>query len=113
MASYRSQLRESFPAVRIVANWQVALETRYLVFMTLKYLPSKMVCFHVWTLVHIKEPQCVHNGKTLTKGISNSVTEGAFPVARRKKEDIPLAESDIKCNFRPMECLLFFSRQDW
>ena len=31
-----------------------------------------------------------------------------FPVARGKKEDTPLAESDIIRQIRPMECLLFF-----
>ena len=30
------------------------------------------------------------------------------PPMRRKKEDIPLAESDVIRHFRPMECLLFF-----
>ena len=35
-------------------------------------------------------------------------TQGAFPVARSKKEDIPLAENDVKRNFRPMACLLVF-----
>ena len=35
-------------------------------------------------------------------------TRGTLPVARRKKEDIPLAESDVIRHFRSMECLLFF-----
>ena len=34
----------------------------------------------------------------------------ALLVTGRKKEDIPLAESDVLRQFRPMECLLFSSR---
>ena len=45
---------------------------------------------------------------TYIKGIPKSATRGAFHFARSKKEDIPLAENDVKRHFRPMECLLFF-----
>ena len=33
---------------------------------------------------------------------------GALPVARRKKEDIQLDESEVIRHFWPMKCLLFF-----
>ena len=42
------------------------------------------------------------------KGMAKSATRGKFRAARRKKEDIPLAESDVRL-YRPMEYHLFSS----